>query len=160
MCLWCIGDTFFTCIYIYIYWCFCLAFKGLPHLLWIRKSRRQCSSDLVNVKYLWWSCDQWTEWSITHAAGVELAIYPTSIFCSAHFRSSPFMSAHETGQWQALYTAYTLAHTEWSAWWAFAENMLILYIWNANIAVVAWYNLAQWNLLMLRWTLFFWFHVC
>ena len=88
------------------------------------------------------------------------ASYPTNILCSTHFRSSPFMSAHETSQWQALYTAYTLARTGWSAWilffwwWPFAETCWFnMQYQHRN----CWYNLAQWNLLMLGWTLFFGF---
>lgn len=128
VCLWCIGDTFFTCIYIYIYWCFYLAFKGLPHLLWIRKSRRQCSSDLLNVNLHGGHV-------INGLNGALLswcwASYPTNILCSTHFRSSPFMSAHETGQWQALYTAYILAHTGWSAW--------ILFIGDGPLLKTCWF---------------------
>lgn len=148
-------------IYIYIYWRFYLAFKGLPHLLWIRKSRRQCSSDLLNVNLHGGHV-------INGLNGALLswcwASYPTNILCSTHFRSSPFMSAHETGQWQALYTAYILAHTGWSAWilfigdglcWKHVDSFNMQYQYRS-----CWYNLAQWKLLMLRWTLFFWFYVC
>lgn len=83
VCLWCIGLMHI------LSWCFCLAFKGLPPLLWIRKSRRQCSSDLLNVKHLTCMVVMWSEWSIL--LSWCWASYPTSILCSTHFRSSPFM---------------------------------------------------------------------